>query len=90
MRRLLSLVLLAAAAACLAQDNGQIQLRMIAHSSWGIPPKDAADPGSIARRAIFDEFHRQNPDIRVVNAAGLEVAGNQPDAPFLMSMAGDT
>ncbi|MEO7453648.1 MAG: extracellular solute-binding protein [Fimbriimonadales bacterium] len=90
MRRLLSLVLLAAASACLAQDNGQIELRMIAHSSWGIPPKDAADPGSIARRAIFDEFHRLNPDIRVVNAAGLEVAGNQPDAPFLMSMAGDT
>ncbi|MGI8923477.1 MAG: extracellular solute-binding protein [Fimbriimonadales bacterium] len=65
-------------------------VRMIAHSSWGIPPKDAADPGSIARRAIFDEFHRKNPDIRVVNAAGLQVAGNQPDAPFLMSMASDT
>jgi multiple sugar transport system permease protein len=89
MRRVLAFVLLAAACACAAKD-GQIELRMIAHSSWGIPPKDAADPGSIARRAIFDEFHRQNPDIRVVNAAGLEVAGNQPDAPFLMSMAGDT
>jgi len=89
MRRLLAFVLLATASACLAQQ-GQIQLRMIAHASWGIPPKDAADPGSIARRAIFDEFHKQNPDIRVVNAAGLEVAGNQPDAPFLMSMAGDT
>jgi multiple sugar transport system permease protein len=67
-----------------------ITIRMIAHASWGIPPKDAVDPSSIARRAIFDEFHRQNPDVRVVNAAGLEVAGNQPDAPFLMSMAGDT
>lgn len=89
MRWLLALVLLIAASACLAQDD-PIQLRMIAHASWGIPPKDAADPGSIARRAIFDEFHRQTPDIRVVNAAGLEVAGNQPDAPFLMSMAGDT
>ncbi|MDQ2985802.1 MAG: extracellular solute-binding protein [Armatimonadota bacterium] len=89
MRRLFALVLLVAAAVCVAQEE-PIQLRMIAHSSWGIPPKDAADPGSIARRAIFDEFHRLNPDIRVVNAAGLEVAGNQPDAPFLMSMAGDT
>ncbi|HET6645332.1 MAG TPA: extracellular solute-binding protein [Fimbriimonadales bacterium] len=67
-----------------------ITVRMIAHPSWGIPPKDAADPGSMARRAIFDEFHRQNPDVRVVNAAGLQVAGNQPDAPFLMSMASDT
>lgn len=90
MRRLFGFVLLLATAFAGAQENDQILLRMIAHSSWGIPPKDAADPGSIARRAIFDEFHRQNPDIRVVNAAGLEVAGNQPDAPFLMSMAGDT
>ncbi|MER3414259.1 MAG: hypothetical protein C4341_08530 [Armatimonadota bacterium] len=65
-------------------------IRMIAHDSWGIPPKDAVDPASITRRAVFEEFHRQNPDIRVVNAAGLQVAGNQPDAPFLMSMAGDT
>jgi ABC-type sugar transport system permease subunit/ABC-type glycerol-3-phosphate transport system substrate-binding protein len=67
-----------------------VTIRMIAHPSWGIPPKDAVDPASIARREIFEEFHRQNPDIRVVNAAGLQVAGSQPDAPFLMSMAGDT
>ena len=65
-------------------------IRMIAHSSWGIPPKDAADPASVTRRAIFDEFQRRNPDLRVVNAAGLQVAGNQPDAPLLMGMAGDT
>src|SRR5438046_1974738 len=65
-------------------------IRMIAHSGWGIPPKDAADPASVTRRAIFDEFQRRNPDLRVVNAAGLQVAGNQPDAPLLMGMAGDT
>lgn len=77
--------------ACTAALAGEpTVIRMIAHSSWGIPPKEAADPGSQIRRAIFEEFHRQNPDIRVVNAAGLEVAGTQPDAPFLMSMAGDT
>ncbi|RMG24143.1 MAG: extracellular solute-binding protein [Armatimonadetes bacterium] len=74
---------------CVAQDE-VTTIRMIAHESWGIPPKDAVDPASITRRAIFEEFHRQNPDLRVVNAAGLQVAGNQPDAPFLMSMAGDT
>lgn len=87
MRWLIALSALLAAAAFAGEP---ITVRMIAHQSWGIPPKDAVDPASIARREIFDEFQRQNPDIRVVNAAGLQVAGNQPDAPFLMSMAGDT
>lgn len=74
---------------CGARAEEPISIRMIAHPSWGIPAKDAADPASIVRRAVFDEFHRLNPDIRIENAAGLQVAGNQPDAPFLMSMAGD-
>ncbi|MCH8274837.1 MAG: extracellular solute-binding protein [Armatimonadetes bacterium] len=88
MRALTLLSFLAVGVASAAQ--GPVTIRMIAHPSWGIPPKDAVDPASMTRRAIFEEFHRQNPDIRVRNAAGLEVAGTQPDAPFLMSMAGDT
>ncbi|MFN8140667.1 MAG: extracellular solute-binding protein [Fimbriimonadales bacterium] len=68
----------------------QTVIRMISHTSWGIPPTDAVEPASQVRRAVFERFHELNPDIRVENAAGLEVAGTQPDAPFLMSMAGDT
>src|SRR5581483_6307014 len=75
---------------CASSQADQTVIRMIAHSSWGIPPTDAADPASQIRRAVFERFHELNPDIRVENAAGLEVAGTQPDAPFLMSMAGDT
>lgn len=87
MRSIVCLLCLIAATAVGAE---QTVIRMIAHSSWGIPPTDAADPASQVRRAVFERFHELNPDIRVENAAGLEVAGTQPDAPFLMSMAGDT
>ncbi|HRJ27361.1 MAG TPA: extracellular solute-binding protein [Fimbriimonadaceae bacterium] len=67
-----------------------IQIRMMAGPSWGIPPKEATDARSQARRSIFEEFHRQNPGIRIVNAGGLEIKGERADSTFLMSMAGDT
>lgn len=66
----------------------EITLRMIGGPSWGIPPKEAADPRSLARRAVFEEFHRRNPGIRVVNSGGLEVRTGE--STFLMAMAGDT
>ena len=55
-----------------------------------MPPKEATDPRSLARRAVFEEFHRQHPGIRVVNAGGLDIAGPRAESMFLMSMAGDT
>lgn len=67
-----------------------IIIRMMAGAAYAIPAKEATDPRSIARRAVFDEFHRQNPGIRVVNAGGLESTGNRAESMFLMSMAGDT
>lgn len=60
----------------------------MAGMGMGIPSKEAADPRSVARRAVFEEFQRQNPDIQVVNAGGLEMAGPQAESMFLMSMAG--
>lgn len=69
---------------------GPVQIRMMAGPSWGIPPKEASDPRSLVRRAIFEEFHRRNPDIRVVNAGGLEMTGDRQESAFLMSMAGET
>jgi multiple sugar transport system permease protein len=59
-------------------------------ATLGLPPPNATDPRSLARRAVFEEFHRQNPGVRVVNAGGLELPGEKAESNFLMSMAGDT
>ncbi len=67
-----------------------ILIRMMAGPSWGIPPKEATDPRSQARRSVFESFQKENPDIRVVNAGGLTMTGDKADSMFLMSMAGDT
>jgi ABC-type sugar transport system permease subunit/ABC-type glycerol-3-phosphate transport system substrate-binding protein len=56
----------------------------------GLPSPDATDPRSLARRAVFDEFHRLHPGIRVVNAGGLELGGDRAEASFMMSMAGSS
>jgi len=66
-----------------------VEIRMMAGQGYGIPPKESTATTSLVRRAVFEEFHRQNPDIRVVNAGGLNLVGPQADNMFLMSMAGD-
>ncbi len=81
-------ILLATGAATVRSQ--EITLRMMAGPSWGVPPKEVTDPRSQARRAVFEEFQRQNPGIRVVNAGGLELTGDRAESGFLMSMAGDT
>lgn len=67
-----------------------ITIRMMGGQYQGIPLKEATDPRSLARRAVFEEFHRQNPDVRVINAGGLELTGDRQESGFLMAMAGDT
>jgi ABC-type sugar transport system permease subunit/ABC-type glycerol-3-phosphate transport system substrate-binding protein len=68
----------------------EVQIRMMAGGGYGIPPKEATATTTQVRRAVFEEFHRQNPGVRVVNAGGLTLAdGSQADNMFLMSMAGD-
>lgn len=62
---------------------------MMAGPGYGIPPKEATATTAQIRRAVFEEFHRTNPDVRVVNAGGLNLVGPQADNMFLMSMAGD-
>jgi len=76
--------------AMLSQADEPIVIRMMAGQYQGIPPKEATDPRSLARRAVFEEFHRQNPDVRVVNAGGLELTGDRAESGFLMAMAGST
>jgi ABC-type sugar transport system permease subunit/ABC-type glycerol-3-phosphate transport system substrate-binding protein len=84
------LALLAAFACALAFSQEPIRIRMMGGPAFGMPPKEDTNPRSQARRAVFEEFHRQNPDIRVVNAGGLEVSGDRAESMFLMAMAGDT
>ncbi|HZH98644.1 MAG TPA: extracellular solute-binding protein [Fimbriimonadaceae bacterium] len=88
MRSALAVLLLLLASVAAGQEP--ITIRMMAGPAMGIPPKEAIDPRSQARRAVFEEFHRQNPGIKVVNAGGLEMVGERAESMFLMSMAGDT
>lgn len=85
MKRVL-VVLAALVAACLRAQ--EIDISMMSGAAYGIPPKESTSTTAVLRRAVFDEFHRRNPDIRVVNAGGLNLAGDQADNMFLMAMAG--
>lgn len=67
----------------------ETEVRMMAGIAFGIPPKEATGTTYQVRRAVFDAFHKANPDIRVVNAGGLSLVGDQADNMFLMAMAGD-
>jgi len=91
MHRLLRPILLALSLclAALGLAEPEITIRMMGGPSYGIPPKEGLTTTAIVRRAVFDEFHRQNPDIRVVNAGGLNLVADMADNIFLMSMAGD-
>jgi len=80
------MIAVVAAASSFAQQP-QIQIRMMASAAFGIPDKENTSTNAVLRRAVFDEFHRQNPGIRVVNAGGLPLAGDADDM-FLMAMAG--
>lgn len=91
LRLVLAALLGVLTAACWADPGQATVIRMMGGSWQGIPPKEASDFRSISRRSIFEQFHRQNPDVSVVNAGGLEiVGGSDSEATFLMSMAGDT
>lgn len=88
LRPLLGLTAVVATMAASAEDV--VTIRMMAGGGYGIPAKETSDPRSQARRAVFEEFHRLNPGIRVVNAGGLDVSGSYAESMFLMSMAGST
>lgn len=89
MRRWLLCLWIVLGLATLAQAEEPVTIRMMA-ATLGLPSPNATDPRSLARRAVFEEFHRQNPGMRVVNAGGLELPGEKAESNFLMSMAGDT
>jgi ABC-type sugar transport system permease subunit/ABC-type glycerol-3-phosphate transport system substrate-binding protein len=74
-----------------AQTTDELTIRMLPGGGYGIPPKESTSTTAQIRRKVFEEFHRQNPGVRVVNAGGLTLnGGNLDDSMFLMSMAGDS
>ena len=77
-------------ACCVFAAGEKITVRMMAGPYQGIPPRDAVDSRSLARLAVFDEFNRQNPDINLINAGGLQLANEMSESAFLISMAADT
>lgn len=85
MKRVVLLLLLLTTTLARSQET---EIRMMSGAAYGIPSKENTSTNAILRRAVFEEFHRQNPSIRVVNAGGLPLAGDQADNMFLMSMAG--
>lgn len=86
----LILVLILALVAAMARPQAEAtEIRMMAGPGYGIPPKEATTTTALIRRSVFEDFHRRNPDVRVVNAGGLNLIGDQADNMFLMSMAGD-
>lgn len=71
-----------------AQSSAEpIRVRMMA-DSYSIPPPEATNPSSVARRAVFAEFGRQNPDILLSNAGGLILPNTE--AQMMMAFAGGT
>ncbi len=87
-RRLLCLLCLLIAAVAMGQE--ELTIRMMS-GPYGIPPKESTSTSAQIKRKTFEEFHRANPGLRVVNAGGLSfTGGNLDDSMFLMSMAGDS
>ncbi len=77
-------------AASLAVAQDELTIRMMS-GPYGIPPKESTSTSAQIKRKTFEEFHRANPGLRVVNAGGLSFSGgNLDDSMFLMSMAGDS
>lgn len=72
-----------------ATGQTQTTVRMMAGQGYGIPPKESTISSVQVRRAVFEKFAKDNPDVRVVNAGGLELNNQLADSMFLMAMAGD-
>ena len=84
------ITLLGLALAVIAGAQQELTIRMMS-GPYGIPPKESTSTSAQIKRKTFEEFHRANPGLRVVNAGGLSfTGGNLDDSMFLMSMAGDS
>ncbi|MEI6913795.1 MAG: extracellular solute-binding protein [Armatimonadota bacterium] len=66
----------------------KIKLRL--GSGGAIPNKEASDPWSRSRRAIYERFLKLHPNVEVDIAGAIQIQGRANESGFLMSMAGGT
>lgn len=58
--------------------------------NWGVPLKDDMTPDGRSRRAVFEAFKKEHPEIEIVSSTGLTIQGSASESSFLLSMAGGT
>lgn len=61
-----------------------------ANPAWGIPDRNATSPAERARRAVFDAFSRQHPEIRLERYSSLRIQGPASESGIIMAYAGGT
>ena len=69
--------------------TGRVVLRLWG-GSWGVPLKDDTTPGGRNRRAVFEAFKKEHPEIEIVSSTGLTIQGPAAESNFLLAMAGGT
>jgi len=57
---------------------------------WGMPTKDQTLPWARAKRAMFEAFQKEHPEIEIVSSSGLTIQGPASESNFLLAMAGDS
>lgn len=74
-----------------ARADGPVVLKVGgAYSAWGIPdPNDTSAIGR-ARRAVFEAFTKQHPDIKLERFSALNIQGPAAESGILMAFAGGT
>jgi multiple sugar transport system permease protein len=85
----MAIVLILAALPAAARASGAIvTVRVGGSLDFTIPDKNAPDPKTRADRAVIDAFEREHPNIRLVNANGLQIKGPAGESNLLMAFAG--
>ena len=67
------------------KDESVVTLNM-----WDVPRTDISVPSIRADRAVYAEFLRQHPEIKIVRTRGIMAAGPASSSAFYMAMAGGT
>lgn len=61
-----------------------------AYAGWGIPDPNDTSAFGRARRAVFEEFARRHPEIRLERFTALSIQGPAAESGILMAFAGGT
>lgn len=84
---LVSAALALAAVACrtACAEAEPVELRL-----WNVPDRRAVNVVAKADLAVYDEFFRRHPDIRLSKTTGITLVGEMADSTKLMALAGGT